>query len=187
MLSSLSLLSMKHEQAMRLMLQEQLKLGLSVDYLTTANPVSLPDGRMRVGVYLTEQAYQDPSWPFRGEAQFTYRRMDFADFFRGINLQLIVPAQCSTLMVVNQLERIFHIDIDDNDYVNEYIDRGEETIDYVLKATPTSQRWRGRVTIRLGPDPTPMGLGVTTLNDNEPGRLFELTANALDGMDLTQE
>lgn len=52
MLNTLSLLSMKHSAAIRSMIQDKLVLGVSVNHLMVANPVALPDDKMKVGVYL---------------------------------------------------------------------------------------------------------------------------------------
>jgi len=181
MLNTLSLLSMKHSAAIRSMIQDKLVLGVSVNHLMVANPVALPDDKMKVGVYLTPTAYQDPSWTYRGQSEFTYKRMDFEDFFQGINLILPLPNATRTRALVNKLERIFNIDIDDGDYIDEDISHNGTQILYTLRASPNSQRWKGRVALLVGPPAPPLPIPDPILDGIEPGALSDLSIATLDG------
>lgn len=181
MLNTLSLLSMKHPAAMKSMIQEKLVLGVSVGHLMTANPIALQNGAMRVGVYLTPQAYKDPTWLYRGESEFTYNRMDLENFFQGINLVVAIPAVARTRHLVNKLERIFDIDIDDLDYIDEEILHGGQQIFYTLRASPTSQRWRGRVGVIVGPPAPPLPIPDVILDGVNPGSLSDISLTTLDG------
>ncbi len=158
MLNTLILLSQRHSTALRSMVQESLKPGVSVSSLNMANPVALPDGQMRIGVYLTPEAYHDPNWLYRGQSEFTYRRMSFQEFFQGIPLVLVTVPQIRTRNLVNMLERIFHIHIADDDFFDEAIDHNGTPLTYRLRATPSSQRWYGYVDVTVTPVPPPVGI-----------------------------
>lgn len=184
MLNTLSLLSMKHVDAMRSMLQDALEPGVTVNYLITGNPVASFDGSMSVGVYLTAAAYQDASWIYRGQSRFTYQRMSFEDFFQGLSLTLAVPEQIRTRYVVNMLERIFQIDIDDDDYINEDISLNHLSKAYRLKASPLSQRWRDSVELVLTPRGAAAAIPNPYLDGVDVSALDSLSITALDGLRL---
>lgn len=159
MLNTLSLLAMKHPPALNAMMQDVLELGVTSQYLMTANPIAQSEGKMSVGVYLRAAAYQDPSWVYRGQTTFTYQRMHFGDFFAGIDLVLYTAPAIRTRTLVNMLERIFNIDIDDADYVDEDITHdGINAVEYTLRASPVSQRWYGTVPILVSPRTPPVAI-----------------------------
>ena len=184
MLNTLSLLSMKHTDAMRAMLQDALEPGVTVNHLMTGNAVANFDGTMSVGVYLTPSAYQVPTWIYRGQSRFSYHRMSFADFFQGITLTLAVPESTRTRNIVNMLERIFHIDIDDEDYINEDIQHHNVPMSYRLKANPLSQRWRGYVDIVLTARGASASIPIPYLNGITLSPVDLLSIEALDGLRL---
>lgn len=156
-------------------------LGVSVGNLTTANPVALLNGKMKIGVYLAPHAYKDPTWLYRGQSEFTYNRMDFTDFFQGINLIVAIPAVTRTRALVNKLERIFDIDIDDDDYIDEDIAHNGQQILYTLRASPTSQRWRGRVGVLVGPPAPPLPIPDPILDGLYRSVVADLSIDSLDG------
>lgn len=146
---ALMLLSMPHEAALKLMVQETMLPGLSVNSLTTANPTFGPGTRSEVGVFISPETYNDPVWPYRGQTTFVYNRMDFADFFDGIDLTFKRSGTIRMKSIVNKLQSIFHIVIADNDYIDIPIVVDRPTQIVQLRASPLSQRWMGTVNIEI--------------------------------------
>lgn len=146
---ALMLLSMPHEAALKLMMQDTMLPGLSVNSLTTANPTFGPGTRSEVGVFISPETYNDPVWPYRGQTTFVYNRMDFADFFDGIDLTFKRSGTIRMKSIVNKLQSIFHIVIADNDYIDIPIVVDRPTQIVQLRASPLSQRWMGTVNIEI--------------------------------------
>lgn len=145
----LTLLAMPHSQALRLMIQDALKPGLSIDSLLVGNAGFGAGTDAHVGVFLSEAAYQDPTWPYRGQVDFHYRRLSFADFFQGIDLAFRRTGTFYMSELVTTLCSIFNIVIEPTDYINNKIvvDRFAQNV--TLTALPVSPRWIGSVNIRI--------------------------------------
>lgn len=185
MLDALTLLSMSQAEAMHVMLQDSLKPGLSATYVQTANPVHNTNGTTTTGVFLTPVAYTDTGFPYRGQTSFTYYRMDFADLFAGLDLRLYTAPSIRTRHLVNMLERIFNIDIVAGDYIDEPITHDNiNPVNYLLRARPTSTRWRGSVTIQVCPHESPMNIEDPDLNGIDPSTIHTLPTDVLDGFVL---
>ncbi len=185
MLDALSLLSMSHPEALQVMIQDSLLPGLSASYLQAANPVNHTDGTTTTGVFLAPVAYTDAGFPYRGQTAFTYHRMDFADMFGSLGLRLYTAPSIRTRHLVNMLERIFNIDIATGDYIDEPITHDNiSPVNYLLRAKPTSNRWRGAVMIQVCPYESPMNIEDPDLNGIEPSTILTLPTDVLDGFVL---
>lgn len=146
---ALMLLSMPHEEALKLMVQDAMLPGLSVNSLTTANPTFGPGTRSEVGVFLKAETYNDPVWPYRGQTSFVYNRMDFADFFSGINLSFRRSGSFHLTAIVHKLNTIFNIRIEPSDFIDVPISVDRLTQTVQLRASPLSARWMGVVDIEI--------------------------------------
>jgi len=176
---------MSHPEALQLMIQDSLLPGLSATYLQTANPVHHTDGTTTTGVFLAPVAYTDTGFPYRGQASFTYHRMDFTDMFGSLGLRLYTAPSIRTRHLVNMLERIFNIDITTEDYIDEPITHdGVSPVDYLLRAKPTSKRWRGSVTIQVCPREAQMDIEDPDLDGIHPSTILSLPTDILDGFTL---
>ncbi len=146
---ALMLLSMPHEAALKLMMQDTMLPGLSVNSLTTANPTFGPGTRSEVGVFISPETYNDPVWPYRGQTTFVYNRMDFADFFNGVNLIFKRSGTFNLAAIVRKLNGIFDISIEPNDFIDMPITVDRLTQVVQLRASPLSARWMGTVDIEI--------------------------------------
>lgn len=149
MSDALSLLSIPHDEAMKLMVQEAMIPGLSVNALQMGNVGFGAGTSAEVGVFLNAETYNDPSWPYRGQVQFQYHRMDFADFFQGIDLSFRREGTFPMANIVTLLCNIFQIVILPSDFINDSITVDTITQTVTLRASPVSPRWMGSVNIQI--------------------------------------
>lgn len=149
MSDALALLALPHPKALQSLIQDVLVPGVSVSDLLFS-PVSIKvDGQVSVGVYLSEQAHQNPANPYRGQVEFVYHRMDFATLFSGIDLSFTVPETLEVKKVVKKMSMIFKLDIQPEDYLNETLTLTQPSTVYVLRAHPLSPRYKGTVPLTL--------------------------------------
>ena len=87
----LTLLSIPHEQAVKALVQENLKPGVSVADLVIDNPAPGTGLEMISRIYIAASAYNNPQWPYYGEADFTYHALDMADTFGDLGLVFQMP------------------------------------------------------------------------------------------------
>lgn len=145
----LTLLAQPHSQALRLMIQDALKPGLSIDTLMVGTAGFGAGTDAHVGVYLNEAAYNDPTWPYRGQVDFHYNRLALSDFFQDIDLAFRKSGTFYLSEIVSQLCEIFNVVIEPADYINTLITVDRFAQNVQLKAMPTSPRWTGVVNIRI--------------------------------------
>lgn len=156
MATTLELLGMPQSTALPVMIQEALKPNFNVSDFVVASGTILANGDVRHMVTASPEKANEIGWPYQGSAGFRFHRMDLADFFSGINLRLKIDVgpngliDCDTHDVALELANIFDIVFAQSDYVIERIE-GVPPVAYVLKASPTSLRWRGKVSTLLFP------------------------------------
>lgn len=149
MSDTLAMLAMPHEEALRQIIQTSLQPGLSVDNLEIGAEVSRDGGRTGVDLHLTGDAYENPTWPFRGQTEFYYQRLNFNDVFGAFDLTFETDTGVRASDLVQRLYEIFDILLNPEDFINEEIIFERQTISYTLRANPLSQRWRGGVSFTL--------------------------------------
>lgn len=145
----LTLLSMPHSNAVKLLVQDSLKPGVSVADLVIDSPAPGAGLEMISNVYIAAGAYSVPEWPYFGETTFTYHALDLADTFSGIPLAFQMPATFNTWDLAQRLSQAFNIHFDPTDIHNESITLTEQVSVVVLKAGSGSSRWRGSVNITI--------------------------------------
>lgn len=150
MADTLTLLTMTHQDAVKVMIQEALKPGISANALETGFTGYGTDTTAQVSVHLKESTYHDPAWNYRGQVAFQYQRLDLTDFFQNIPLEFRRSGQFHMSSIVAAINQIFSILIEPGDYVNSSIIMTSGVNQTVsLQALPTSKRWKGNVQILL--------------------------------------
>lgn len=147
--SSLSLLGMPSDQALRVMVQDLTKPGVSVGDLAIDKPHVETGNEMSVRVGVAGSAYERADFPYFGAVTVNYKRLDLNDVFGPLHLEfdLVFPAVTSD--IVAQLSQAVGIDFGEDDYKQELIETNEQQIFYQLKASLNSPRWMGEVTVKL--------------------------------------
>lgn len=148
MTDTLTLLNLPNADVQKQLVQEALIPGVSVDDLALGRHTAQGQD-MLVRVYVPATTAQREDWPYQGEVDFRYHRMDLADFFTGINLEFVMPFPTTASAVAAKLASIFNVRFDLDDHVDEAIDPPNNIVDYNFRAAAESQRWIGRVNVRL--------------------------------------
>lgn len=148
-MSSLSLLAMPHDQAVRTMVQDKLIPGISVDNLVIETPVSVSGLQMASKLYISAIAHEDPSWPYFGDATFNYTALDMGDTFAGIPLAFAMPTTFTSAQLAARLGEALGIVFSPNDVVMETVTPTEMESEYELRASLSSPRWKGSVVIKI--------------------------------------
>ena len=148
MADSLTLLTMSNEDAQREMLAELLIPTVNVSDLTLGTRT--PQGAtMKVQVRIPPETAAREDWPYQGEAEFTFRRLDLTDTFARYEPYFWMDFPLTSAAVAAKMSEAFGVRIEGSDFVNEAITPTGDTILYRLRAAADSQRWRGWVDIRL--------------------------------------
>jgi hypothetical protein len=148
MTDTLTLLAMPDADAQRQMVQDALIPGVSVaDLALGAHTAQGLDMKVRVYVPAATAARED--WPYQGEVDFLFHRMDLQEFFDGIELKFVMPFPTTASAIAAKLATIFNVRFDLDDHVEESIDPTNNIVDYYFRAAAESQRWVGRVKVRL--------------------------------------
>jgi hypothetical protein len=146
---SLILASMTPEAAMGLFLANSVKDDVPIDqlYVFKVNPG--PGLQTRLDVYLKLDPTSISDWKYGGMTTFTYNRLDLADFFSGIDVQVSPPSfPTDVATVCGLIASVAQINFDPADFVQESISKSE-ALNYTLKAAPDSLRWFGSVPVNL--------------------------------------
>ena len=148
MADSLTLLTMSNEDAQREMLAELLIPTVNVSDLVLGTRT--PQGAtMKVQVRIPPETAAREDWPYQGEAEFTFRRLDLSDTFARYEPYFWMDFPLTSAAVAAKMSQAFGVRIEGDDFVNEAITPTGDTILYRLRAAANSQRWRGWVDIRL--------------------------------------
>lgn len=148
MTSSLALLAQPHDVAVRTIISEALKEGLSIDDLLVGQYEVRSDGMVNQPVYIDSDAYDDPDWPYRGSVEMVHQRVDLQAALGHLGLKFRLPdEQFETSFVVGKIKSILQLHFDSTDYIHEshLVTTAFETV--VLQATADSPRWKGQVDI----------------------------------------
>jgi hypothetical protein len=145
--NSLTLLAQPHSMAVSAMIQEALKSGVNAMYLSSGQSVIRPDGDADLPVFIRGDAYNDPTWPYRGSVNLRYKRIDLGQAFGSLGLRFFVGAYYTAENVVAQLAAILNVQFDPTDYIHETIPLTTSGRIVTLRATTDSPRWKGNVDI----------------------------------------
>lgn len=152
MSNTLQLLSIPHEDAVKVLVQDCLVSGVSVSDLVIAPPEQGPGLKMHSGIYVAPHAYNNPDWPYYGETRLTYHALDLGDTFAGIPLAFQMPPTFSSRDIASRLADIFHLHFAPDDFVQETVTLTEMESTFRLRAAPSSTRWKGYVDIIIHAD-----------------------------------
>lgn len=145
---SLALLAQPHAVAVRTIIQEALKPGISIDDLEAGQYQVLPDGRTAQPVYIDSDAYNDPQWPYRGSVEMTIKRVDLQDALGHLGLSFRLPDEhYSASFVVAKIASILQLYFEPTDYIQETLVLTGASAHVTLKAAEDSPRWKGQVDI----------------------------------------
>lgn len=149
MSGTLSLLSMPHAQAIRVMVQDKLVPGVSVSDLVIETPQSASGLEMTSKVYISASAYENPNWPYFGDVDFTYTALDMGDTFNGIPLAFIMPREFTSQQLAEKIGEALQLRFEPNDVITETITQTAQQMVYTLQSSPRSPRWKGSVDIAV--------------------------------------
>lgn len=149
MSGTLSLLSMTHAQAIRVMVQDKLVPGVSVSDLVIETPQSASGLDMTSKVYISASAYENPNWPYYGDVDFTYTALDMGDTFAGIPLAFIMPREFTSQQLAAKVGEALQLRFEPNDVITETITQTTQQMVYTLQASARSPRWKGSVDIAV--------------------------------------
>jgi len=148
MSNSLALLALPHDEAVRTIIQEALKPGVSVDDLQAGQYQVLPDGRVRQPVYIDSDAYSDPQWPYRGSVEMTIKRVDLQDALGHLGLKFrVATGGFPTSHIVGRIGSALELYFDPIDFVEDihrFTTAGQMI---TIKAAGDSPRWKGQVDV----------------------------------------
>lgn len=149
MAETLALLALPNSDALQQMVQESLVPGVSVSDLVISSPVPGEDLDMVSRIFVSGDAYEQEGWPYYGNADFTYTRLDLADLCRDINLRFKMPVPFNTFELAQRLGLALQIHFDPEDVFLEIVDQNEYNFHHVLRAGPASKRWVGQVNVHI--------------------------------------
>lgn len=147
MTMSLALLRQSHETAARAMMTQALKPGINPEYLVVGQSEVRPDGDGLLPVYIDSDAYNDPTWLYRGSVNMRYKRVDLNTAFGRLNLRCHVGAEYTTAKVVARLKEVFGLDLNTDEFIEEVFPMTKLGQFVSLKATADNLRWKGQVNV----------------------------------------
>ncbi|QVD49362.1 hypothetical protein LUCX_292 [Xanthomonas phage vB_XciM_LucasX] len=149
MTGSLALLAIPHSEAANTIIADALKAGVNPDYLYPGTSSVQQNGKGLLPVYIDSDAYNDPSWPYRGSTQLTYNRVDLNEALGHLNLTLKVTRTFTSAQLVAKLASILQLYFEAGDYVAETRTLNTASAVYTLKAAADSPRWAGQLQIHV--------------------------------------
>lgn len=147
MSDSLTLLAMPAEEANRQIVEQLLQPGIDINYLNIGEYLVREDGRVSLPLFNSDTAYEDPTWPYRGEAEVRYQRLDLQAAFGPLNLSFRVGPTYTTDQLVTQLGEILQIHFEEGEFFRESKTLTTLWDRYLLRAAADSPRWQGAVSI----------------------------------------
>lgn len=163
MSETLRLLKFHPAVALLIMVNNHLNIHLRPEFVTVGTPTVVEDDVTDVLIQ-TKPSINDAIYrAYTGEVTYRYRRLNVADVFAGMNLDITPPITIRGVM--ENIAAASGLAITDNDFENGLV----ETNSFTLTAKPNSLRWVGSTTVML----------------NEPGKTVMLADafpdNVLDG------
>lgn len=152
MSSTLTLLNLPHIVAVKTLVQEQLKPGVSVSDLVIDVPVAKDGLEMESRIFIAASAYALPGWPYFGEAPFTYHALDMGDVFADIPLTFQMPTTFTSMDLARRLGEALQLHFDTEDIFQEPVTLVANETYFELRAGLTSPRWKGSVVIKIFSD-----------------------------------
>lgn len=144
---SLALLSRPHQEAAHTIVEELLKPGVDINNLVIGQSAIHDDGDGVLTVNVDSEAYNDPTWTYRGSVDLRYKRVDLNVAFGALKLRCYVGAEYTTQKVVDRLKQVFGLHFEPNEFVNETIPMTTLGRRVLLRAAADSLRWKGQVSV----------------------------------------
>ncbi len=144
---SLSLLAQPHSAAVRSIVSQALKPGVDIDNLIIGQEEVRPDGDVNLPVYIDSDAYNDPTWLYRGSVIMRYKRLDLGETLGHIPLRVYVGPTYRSSTVVARIAQVLQLHFSPSDYINEEFPLTTSTRSVLLKASPDSKRYKGEVSV----------------------------------------
>ena len=150
MSETLALLSLTNTAALQQLVQDALIEGVSVDDLLIAVPVAGTGLEMTAKVYVDGDAYEKPDWPYFGNVDFSYTRLDLQNTFGTLGLWFKINVPFHTNQIAALLTQALDIHFDSDDFFHEIINNDVDTqFNFAFKAGVTSRRWKGQVNVQI--------------------------------------
>lgn len=149
--STLTLLGQGVQASLSQMVQASLIGGseVTVDKLLLDTPVQGEDNTMSMRVSIRPDVYNLPHWNHYGDVIYTYHRLDFAELFSGMTLNVKLPRHSTSQVLANIFNTVLGLSLEPLlDYVVEDIDfvsHGE----YTFRAPADSARFYGQVQVMV--------------------------------------
>jgi hypothetical protein len=147
MSNSLTLLAQPYSVAARSIIQQALKPDVNIDFLEVGQSEIRSDGDVDMAVFVSGDAYDDPSWPYRGSVSLRHKRVDLHEAFGHLGLRFYAGAEYRSQDVVTFLGDVLQIHFDSTDFIHESFALTTASRTVTLRASANSLRWKGQVDI----------------------------------------
>ena len=143
MSTSLTLLSIPHEAAIRSIVQDALLPGVSVSDLVIVNPRPTEGAGRVTDVFIAASAFSDPNWPYFGEATFQYRSQDLAEVFGHLDLTFQRTGSFTAQDLADEISQYTGVLLTEQDIHQQTHQITAMTTPFVIRASAASPRWHG--------------------------------------------
>ncbi len=144
---SLSLLAQPHSAALRSIVSQALIPGVDIDNLIIGQEVIRHDGDVSLPVYIDSDAYNDPTWLYRGSVEMRYKRLDLGEALGHLPLRVHVGPTYRSSTVVARISQVLQLHFLASDYIAEEFPLTTSTMVVPLRASPDSKRYKGQVDV----------------------------------------
>lgn len=139
---------MPHSEAVRSIVEEALKPGVSAEDLIAGQYEVRGDGRINQPIYIDMDAYNNPDWPYRGSVEMIISRVDLQAALGHLGLTYRTPTpEYSAADIVAYIAPLLQLHFDPTDYINASQVLAGPPEAFTLRAAPDSPRWRGQVDV----------------------------------------
>lgn len=144
---SLSLLEQPHSIASRTIIQEAVKPNVNIDYLVAGHADVRSDGDVNQTVFIDTDAYNDPTWPYRGSVDLRYKRVDLQTALGHLGLRFYAGSTYRSEDLVTHLANVLNLSFESSDFIHESIPMSTTGRTVALLAANDSLRWKGQVNV----------------------------------------
>lgn len=148
MLDTIGLLHLPPRAALLELINSRNDIELQDDYITISPPVIVSGRQTKVTLQVRKSFDPFAPVPFRGEADFTYNRLDLTTFFGGAKIDINMPLPTTTSAFMDIMTAEYGYQFDSDDFYEDII-TADNAHGYILRATPRSLRWVGEFKVNL--------------------------------------
>jgi hypothetical protein len=174
MTDTLRLLKFDPAVALLIMANNHLNIYLRAEFATVGTPTVVQDALTDVVITTHESTDENIYRQHTGQLTYRYNRIDVADVFGGMSLDLTPPTTVASVM--NNITLASGLVITADDFENALISDSS----FVLTAKSTSLRWVGETTVTLGETGTSLSLAEAFSNNILNGLIAPASVGELD-------